>query len=62
MANALPRQPAWDPQVGDLVCDCRYLHLRIAERDGDDLVLEDGASCSLEHCCDPPDHEWEHEV
>lgn len=50
----------FDPQVGDVVCDCRYRHLQVVERDGDDLVLEDGANCSLEHCCDPPDHEWPH--
>lgn len=47
---------AFDPQVGDTVCDCRFRHLRIAERNGDDLVLEDGSRCSLKHCCDPPDH------
>lgn len=50
----------FDPQVGDVVCDCRYKHLKIAEREGDFIVLEDGRACSLEHCCDPPDHEWEH--
>jgi len=50
----------FDPQVGDLVCDCRYQHLRIAERDGDFIILEDGRACSLEHCCDAADHEWEH--
>lgn len=46
----------FDPKVGDLVCDCRFRHLRVVERDGDDLVLEDGSRCSLLHCCDPPDH------
>lgn len=50
----------FDPQAGDVVCDCRYRHLRITERDGDDLVLEDGSRCSLIHCCDPPDHAWQH--
>jgi hypothetical protein len=51
---------AFSPQPGDLVCDCRYQHLRVTSRDGDDLVLEDGSRCSLEHCCDPPDHDWAH--
>lgn len=51
---------SFDPQVGDVVCDCRFRHLRIAERNGDDLVLEDGARCSLRYCCDPPDHECPH--
>ena len=50
----------FDPQPGDLVCDCRYLHLRVRSRDGDDLVLEDGSRCSLQHCCDPPDHGFRH--
>lgn len=51
---------SFDPQVGDVVCDCRFRHLRIVERNGDDLVLEDGARCSLRYCCDPPDHECPH--
>lgn len=50
----------WDPQVGDVVCDCRFRHLKIAKRNKDDVVLEDGFSCSLEYCCDPPDHAEPH--
>lgn len=45
---------------GDMVCDCRLRHLKIVTRDGDDVLLEDGGSCSLQHCCDPADHEEEH--
>lgn len=41
---------------GDLVCDCRFRHLKIVSRDGDDVLLSDGSSCSLSHCCDPADH------
>lgn len=44
----------WDPQVGDVVCDCNYRHQKIIERDGDDLTLEGGFKCSLQHCCDDP--------
>jgi len=55
-------------KVGDVVCDCRYKHLKIAEIDGQEsdnvydiqLVLEDGSCCSAIHCCDPVDHEWDH--
>ena len=54
------RKVTFDPQVGDVVCDCRFRHLRIIERDGDDLVLEDWSRCSLKHCCDPPDHPEAH--
>lgn len=50
----------FDPQPGDVVCDCRFRHLRVTVRDGDDLTLEDGFRCSLMHCCDPPGHEYEH--
>ena len=53
---------SWHPEVGDLVCDCRYQHLRIVWMDDarDEIELEDGFRCSLTHCCDPPDHEWPH--
>jgi hypothetical protein len=51
---------AFDPQPGDVVCDCRYRHLRVTARDGDNLLLEDGSRCSLAHCCDPPGHLWQH--
>ena len=47
---------------GDLVCDCRFRHLKIVSRDGDDVLLSDGASCSLSHCCDPVDHPDPHPV
>lgn len=57
-----PAKAGFDPQAGDVICDCRYRHLRIAARDGDNLTLEDGAHCSLTHCCDPPDHTWPHPV
>ncbi len=45
---------------GDLVCDCRFRHLKIASRDGDNVLLSDGSSCSLRHCCDPADHPEPH--
>ena len=54
------RDAAFDPGAGDVVCDCRYRHLRIAVRDGDNLTLEDGSHCSLAHCCDSPGHAWPH--
>ena len=52
-------------KVGDLVCDCRYKHLAIAEIHGEEdydiqLVLEDGSCCSAMNCCDRVDHDWEH--
>lgn len=45
---------------GDLVCDCRFRHLKIISRDGDDVMLSDGSSCSLRHCCEPADHPEPH--
>jgi len=45
---------------GDVVCDCRFRHLKIVTRDGDDVILEDGSPCSLRHCCDPAGHAEEH--
>lgn len=50
----------FDPKIGDIVCDCRYKHLKIIERDKDDLTLEDGSHCSLIHCCDDPTHKEKH--
>lgn len=55
-------------RVGDVVCDCRYKHLKIIEIFFDDecssdniqLTLEDGAVCSAERCCDVVPHEWLH--
>ena len=47
---------------GDLVCDCRFRHLKIVSRDGDDVLLTDGSTCSLQHCCDPADHPEPHPV
>jgi len=48
---------------GDIVNDCRYLNIKIKEivpkiYEGKiynyDLILEDGASCSLTSCCNMP--------
>jgi hypothetical protein len=50
----------WDPQVGEYVCDCRFQHVKIKEKDGDDIVTDDGFTCSIYHCCSPTDHKWEH--
>jgi hypothetical protein len=49
-------------KVGDIVCDCRYLHLKVltVSEDGDTVTLEDGANCSIRHCLDNADHEWQH--
>lgn len=46
---------------GDLVCDCRFRHLKIVTREDDDVLLSDGSSCSLASCC-PPDHAEENPV
>lgn len=55
--DVLERQEWLDSlKEGDLVCDCRFRHLKIVTRDGDDVLLSDGSSCSLSHCCDPADH------
>jgi preprotein translocase subunit YajC len=47
---------------GDEVCDCKFLHSRIAYIDltTDRVVLENGMSCSAYHCIDPVDHETPH--
>jgi hypothetical protein len=57
-----PATGTWDPQVGDLVCDCFYRHLRIVwiDEENDEIELEDGSHHSLPFCCDPPDHDWAH--
>ncbi len=52
-------------KVGDVVCDCRYKHLKIAEMSGEQdydiqLTLEDGSCCSAIYCCDRADHDWKH--
>lgn len=53
-------------EVGMVVCDCRFKHLRITaiHPDDDDMItLEDGHMCSFECCCDPVPHpEWEHPI
>jgi putative endonuclease len=48
-------------KVGDIVCDCRFLHRKIIgftiSGSGDKhLDLQGGMSCSARHCCDPADH------
>ena len=53
-------------KIGDVVCDCRCKHLRVAEivhgEYDADLVLEDGSSCSAVHCCDVVPHIWAHSL
>jgi len=49
------------PEVGMVVCDCKFAHLRIVEIiDEDTVMLEDGSTCSYEHCCDTVPHSWKH--
>lgn len=50
------------PYVGEVVCDCRFLHLAIIAIDDnqDTVTLADGHTCSYAHCCDTADHEWLH--
>lgn len=61
VASSDEEHQAWLDSLrpGDVVCDCRFRHLKIVTRDGDDVMLSDGSSCSLRHCCDPADHEEE---
>jgi hypothetical protein len=43
------------PTVGDEVEDCRFQVHKIVWVDPDDIdnvILDDGANCSLWHCCD----------
>lgn len=55
-------------KVGDIVCDCKYEHLKIASMTDPrseniydvQLELEDGSSCSAMNCCNSPDHESKH--
>lgn len=44
------------PKEGDKVEDCRFQVRTIMEiqEDNDTVVLDDGANCSLIHCCDKP--------
>lgn len=51
------------PEIGMVVCNCKYQHLKIVEieDDGDMVILENGFRCSFEYCCDPVPHpQWEH--
>lgn len=51
------------PSIGEMVCTCRYTHVRIIAIDDDDrdtITTEDGWTCSYDHCCDPADHDWPH--
>ena len=50
----------YNVNVGDLVCNCEYKHVRIQEIIGDDVILEDGSRCSISHCLDPADHTYSH--
>ena len=48
-------------KVGDVVCDCRFRHVRIGsigpvEYGDRDIITEDGSGCSAIHCCGPADH------
>jgi len=59
--NRLTRPMDDWPLVGDLVCDCRYKHVRVSARDGDEIVTEDGASFSLANCgIEPVDDQHVH--
>lgn len=40
-------------RIGSIVEDCRYERHVVVRRDGDDVILDDGASCSVRHCLDP---------
>jgi hypothetical protein len=50
----------FDPQPGDMVCNCRFKHLKVKSREGDDVILEDGFSYSVSSCLDPADHPEPH--
>ena len=41
-------------KVGDIVCDCRFIHSKIKELDAeyDYIEFEDGFRCSIINCCD----------
>jgi hypothetical protein len=49
-------------KVGDVVCDCRFKHLKVIKIIGEDAILEDGAHCSIIHCLDRADHSYGHPV
>lgn len=38
------------PRVGDVICDCRYKHVRVARREGDDVFTDDGGCFSIANC------------
>lgn len=52
------------PEVGMVVCDCKYKHQKIVEvfhEDGDTIKLEDGSYCSYFHCTNNVPHfDWDH--
>jgi putative endonuclease len=47
-------------KVGDIVCDCRYRHVKIisytVSGSGDKTLNFKDFSCSARHCCSPADH------
>lgn len=49
----------WPPVIGQIVCDCRYRHgivTRISVK-WDDVWLDDGFTCSIDHCIWPVPHD-----
>lgn len=51
-------QEAWAQslKVGDIVCDCRYVHSKIKSINGHMVQFENGWGCDAYHCCEPADH------
>jgi hypothetical protein len=44
----------WEPEVGEIVCNCDYRHLKVVSTDGFDVEFEDGTSASIRHCLGGP--------
>ncbi|KKM93273.1 hypothetical protein LCGC14_1210100 [marine sediment metagenome] len=63
-SNILFKLTDWIPlAIFSFIWDARgwlYTKLGLVTLTDKDLILEDGAQCSAQHCCDPVDHAREH--
>lgn len=55
-------EPRGKPEIGLVICDCRFNHQQIVAiaEDGDTITLANGFTCSYQHCCDLVPHDWKH--
>jgi hypothetical protein len=57
--SSYEEKATWQPQVGEIVCDCRYKHVAVESIDPADgtAILTDGQICNITACLAPADHD-----